>query len=499
MTTPFLAGQAALWLQPNGPNTEPIYLGCHELDGPTQDKGDLNASYCPDEKVAGQYKLNGTYTTEPGLPQATVRTTVSEVLDAIEKDDCRGVLYAHKVRCGRRDLFTAFARSLALSRYHATSEAYSDMASRTPANEAESMYEQPYTAERLFKFQTVRPYRKANSGAGDLLSIATCSIPHCADDCGPAVAEGEYLVAVGTELAGSAADFATILISEDGGETWTPAAADPFAAGEDISAVICIQIDATTHRIIVARGVTDIANPAEIAYSDDGGDTWTAVNVGAVNGQYVLEHEGLYAVNPYSLWLVTTDGYIYNSADFGVTWVAQEEGVLTSEDLRQIMFEADGKVGFATGDNNTILRSNDEGESWEALAGPAGKAADEIYALHVISKNRVWIGYNDGELFYSLDGGDTWYERVWSGLSGTGVIADVAFANELEGYLLHNTAAPVGSCWRTINGGYTWQQVTNMPTNAGLEALLVVGVNHAFVVGAVEGTTPVILEIKEAA
>jgi photosystem II stability/assembly factor-like uncharacterized protein len=305
------------------------------------------------------------------------------------------------------------------------------------------------------------------------------------------------LVAVGEPLTGSAADKATIIISEDGGTSWVAAAADPFAVAEAASAVICIPLDLTSSRIIVARGTADAGNPAEIAYSDDGGATWHLVNVGAVNGQYVLASGALFSLDPYHTWLATSDGYIYFSPDAGLTWTAQTAGTLTAEDLRGVMFEETGGVGYAVGDNNAILYTQDEGDDWAVLTGPAGKATDEIYALFVVDKLHVWIGYNDGELYYTANAGTTWYERVWSGLSNTGQIADITFTSELEGWLIHNTAGPVGSLWRTIDGGYTWQQVAAMPTNAGLNALLGCGTNHIQVVGNVEAATPVILSVSE--
>ena len=498
MGTPFLAGQASLWLQPDGPNTAPIYLGCHEAEGPSQDKGELNAIYCPDERVSGKFKLAGTYVGEPGLPEATVRTTIDAVLDALEEADCRGTLFIHKVRCGRRDLFTNFSRSMVLHRYHVTSEAYADLAARTPGDEAESTYEAPMQADALFKFVGVQAFRQTHGGAGDLLAIATCSTPHCADDCGPAVSEGEKLVAVGKELTGSALAKAAVWISEDHGATWSAASAYPFAAGEDISAVLCFPIDASTSRIIVARGSTDAGSPAEIAYSDNDGANWTAVNVGALNGQYVVESEGLCMTDPYHIWLAATDGYVYFSGDMGLTWTLQTSG-LTAADLRCVEFEEDGRYGYAAGDSNAVIRTADGGATWALLTGPTGKGALNITALDVLDANHAWVGFSDADLFYTDDGGVNWFERNWSALAGAGSIPDIVFGNPLEGYLLHNTAGPVGSIWRTIDGGYNWQRLPSTPTNAGLNAMIYLGANHAHAVGNLSGGTPVVFAIDKAA
>lgn len=496
MSNPYIAGQASVWHQRYGPNTKPVYMGCHAVTGLEESFGALTRYWCPDPARVGKYLPAGSSTDAPDPPSATVETSLKSVLDELEKADCRGSLFFHKVCGGRRDLFTNWERSFAMHKYHKESDSYEDLASRSPEDETQSTLSADFTAEDLLKFVELNTARQDNACVGDLLAIAACGTSKCADDCSGAKAECETLIAVGTPLTGSAADKACLLLSTDGGVTWTPAAADPFLGDEDISAVVCVELDASTNRIIVARGTTDAGNPAEIAYSDDWGVSWTLVDVGALDGQYVLESEGLFALDRYHVWLVATDGYVYFSEDAGVTWSTQEAGAATAEDLRCIMFDTDALTGYAVGDNNAVLKSQDGGLLWTLLTGPAGQATDEIYALHLLDPDHVWIGYNDGELWYTDDGGVTWGERIW-GLTA-GEIQDIVFVHPLEGYLIHDTAAPIGSLWRTIDGGWTWQRVLPAITNAGYNALLACGHNHVMIVGNVQGTTPVIVKASAA-
>ena len=39
--TVVLAGEGAIWVQPDGPNTELMYLGCHELGDIEEPLGDV--------------------------------------------------------------------------------------------------------------------------------------------------------------------------------------------------------------------------------------------------------------------------------------------------------------------------------------------------------------------------------------------------------------------------------------------------------------------------
>jgi len=44
----FLAGNGSLWIQPDGPNTQPQFLGCHKLGDVEQAQGDVTLLYCKD-------------------------------------------------------------------------------------------------------------------------------------------------------------------------------------------------------------------------------------------------------------------------------------------------------------------------------------------------------------------------------------------------------------------------------------------------------------------
>src|SRR5690606_27178368 len=94
---------------------------------------------------------------------------------------------------------------------------------------------------------------------------------------------------------------------------------------EAISAGVCFAIDRNTRRILVFRGTTDVSAPAEAAYSDDGGTTWTNVNIGSDNGEFVSSPKAVHAINQYNIWAGTNSGRIYFSNDGGGTWVAQED------------------------------------------------------------------------------------------------------------------------------------------------------------------------------
>ena len=273
-----LAGQASIWAQPDGPNTQPQYLGCHEMSDLEDPEGDVNLAYCPDPARSGGFRVTGSWQGAPGGPPTTTLTVpVGKTGDYLEHWPCPGNLILNKIDCGRRDQFTNRARAFALYRAYRTGRTYQNMAARSPEDEGESMLEVPFAAEDVLYLYGLSAARQSIAALGNLKAIDFLDDAQCGGDCGPARGVGQIGVAAGEPLAGSAADFASLYITQDGGGTWTAAAADPFGAGEMISAVQVYSVARGVVRILVARFQELIQEPPTVAYSDDLGATWTVV------------------------------------------------------------------------------------------------------------------------------------------------------------------------------------------------------------------------------
>lgn len=485
-----VAGQASVWVQPDGPNTRPLYAGCYEVGDIEQGEGDISPIWCPDPAATNRFLVKGTVRGEPDLPTFSLTLTATTGRAYIEDLSCAADFFLHKVTCGRRDLFTNFERTIVMYNAYRTSLSKSNWAARTPDANDPTEISADFTAQEQIDIFSLNRARQTIGVTGDLRAITFCGSLTCEAACGARAKLCDYGYAVSNSPTASVTLKGEVWHTDDGGDTWTEVA-DPFAADEDISAVACFPVDSNTTRVIVARGTTDAGNPAEIAYSDDDGATWTLVNVGAVNGQFVNESGGLFVLDFYHIWLVTNDGYIYFSADGGLTWTAQEAGVLAATGWNEIQFIS-AEYGWAVGDNNEIAYTADGGTNWTAVTGTAGQAADEIDALYVIDENRVWIGYSDGQVWYTLNAGTTWTQRTMP-VTMT-AIDRIKFVNPLIGFLIGDDSTPVGHLLRTIDGGYTWQEIV-LNTNAGLADLFVCDPNHAFVAGPVQGGTGYIGEV----
>jgi photosystem II stability/assembly factor-like uncharacterized protein len=76
-------------------------------------------------------------------------------------------------------------------------------------------------------------------------------------------------------------------------------------------------------------------------------------------------------------------------------------------------------------------------------------------------------------------------------LASTGI----AGLDDLTGYLVKNTSAPLGTVYKSIDGGFSWTAITT-PTNSGLNSIYICQANSAFVVGEVNAATSFIARVN---
>jgi hypothetical protein len=117
------------------------------------------------------------------------------------------------------------------------------------------------------------------------------------------------------------------------------------------------------------------------------------------------------AITPDKLIVVGADGYVYMSTDYGETWETVSSGSATTQNLTKVMICRDNpSVIYAIGANNAIIKSSNGGYTWVALTGPS--AGDALTALEVLHENDVLVGNDDGELWYTSDGGTSWTQQT---------------------------------------------------------------------------------------
>jgi photosystem II stability/assembly factor-like uncharacterized protein len=469
--------QGALWVQPAGPNTPVHFLGCHDLGDISEKVGSVELLRCMNKK--GGWRTVGSTQSPPDAITTSIENMTFGVRDWLEKLSCEFTLYALQRECGEPDIFTNYVRALILNNARVTGITDKSIVHHeTDTGSSQSRDIEAWPP--LIRTGTLTLRRQTTSETKDLNDIYTYVPINCDVNC---PTPGETAVA--------ATDTSTydedVLQTVDGGATWSILAADPFTAGENVLSIVAFPISNTVTRILAAQAA--VANAfGRVSYSDDNGATWTEV-VFPILGHGAMDSGALFALDQSHVWLASAKGYVYFSDDGGASWTAQTAGTLTIKDAACVSFadENNGMVGCA---DDILLKTSDGGTTWELTAAVTG-STDSITCVSP-SGDFWWAGTDGGDLYYTKDSGDTWTQRVFSG-TGVGEIADIAFANELIGYAIHNTAAPVGEILVTINGGYTWKAVTT-PANAGLNALTLADSNTVYAVGNASGGTAVIVK-----
>lgn len=180
-------------------------------------------------------------------------------------------------------------------------------------------------------------------------------------------------------------------------------------------------------------------------------------------------------------YVAAAAGYLYMMVDPSVGVTVLLDGSLSLQDFNDIHGLAQTIV--AVGNNNVVAVSTDSGASFSLVVGPTpgiGLNAVWISATYV-----WWVGTANGKLFFSLNQGATWTEKVINSQFTT--INDIGFVDDVVGYVVAQ-ASGGAVVYRTTDGGYSWQNkapsLTGLPT--GIERLnfvAVAGHNKASVGG----------------
>jgi photosystem II stability/assembly factor-like uncharacterized protein len=205
---------------------------------------------------------------------------------------------------------------------------------------------------------------------------------------------GARLVAVG--------DRGHILFSDDQGKSWT-------------------QSKVPTRQLLTAVYFVDdkhgwaVGHDAQILVSTDGGVTWTKQfedlqREAPLLDVWFKDAEHGFAVGAYGALLETTDG--------GKQWSDVAER-LDNEDQFHLNGIAQVKDAglFIVGEQGSMFRSSDDGQTWQKLEGPY---QGSLFGVIGTAQPRTLLAYGlRGNLYRSTDFGDSWQQIELKAARGT--------------------------------------------------------------------------------
>jgi photosystem II stability/assembly factor-like uncharacterized protein len=469
-------GQVRVFIQKDGisPASGYLYYGCLSLDGPTQDLGTPDPVYCPSSNQRNAWDIVDSVPKVPALGTTDFTQRMDRFLKDVwwelKRKGCNFNLQAVVSKCDRPDDFTKWDAKLLLRDARLTNL---KMGALNPLSGDDNA---PIDIQGSLIFREMTPINSIQfeevAGAtvvAEVLDGIFYDVVSCGD-CG-SVSDGcQKLYWLTRANPGSPGLSSQIVYSLDGGATW---------ATIDINALGGV----SGNRIAAVGGMLVVVSEAKgghvyspFASIDAGTIDWTLVTTGYVAAK---SPRAIYSKSTNETYIAAVGGYIYFMSDPTLAVTVLTDGSVTTQNLNDI--HGFGRTVVAVGASNAVLKSDNAGETFSLITGPAVGA--NLTAIWCMSKNVWFIGTGGGALYYTVNGGSTWTQISFGGAT---VINDIKFENDTIGYMAAEVAG-VARVYRTSDSGHSWAYsapaISGLPTALRINAVAPCGVNEVAVGG----------------
>lgn len=446
-----------------GPANAPVFQGCWKAGSITKPKAEPTIITCPDPDKYGGFKVVAKSPGEEGLATMTImaryETDVSDLLAMLNRG-CDVDIQVHMGQCKNpQDFNKGWSKILNLEAAQPGDWSVADFGALEQGDQSPIMEEMPFAGERLYEIKPMTYEEQAETEAvQEIIAIMICDAIECGTCDNPS--DGcEKVFALTITVGGSPGARAEVIYTGDSGTSWNDTEVDTLGADEDPSDMACVG-----DNLVVISNDSDSLHWANIDDILAATETWAEVTTGFVAAGSPRE---IFSNSPRHVWIVGDGGYVYFTNDPTNSVEVQTAGTVTTEDLYCIHgYDTSNLV--AGGNNNAIIVTRNGGDTWTAITGPAAQAAEAVLAVWMKHPDHWFIGYGDGKVYYTIDGGTNWTQKVLPLQSSISYIFDIKFSTDTVGWISAKTAAPKGYIYRTVDGGYTWYVVpegnTSVPT-----------------------------------
>lgn len=427
-------------------------------------QGSIEPVWVHDPRYAGKFRLVARKVSAPDLAEASLVLLERQgiIPKALTKIGCAFNLYEPIGECQDLSDFLRGWSSYVLVYSGAIVDGNKDAGNRSSWGDSDDQLETTLP----LKLSDIYPVGKINFGEGaanvvtlEVIDIVYGGGEQCGD-CGPENDGTQWIYAV-TKSSGSTPGTAPKFIySVDGGANFSAGTIDGIGDIEDPIAIDVVG----SYVVVVTRTAGGVSTGgyyyAEINSTTGAPGTWTKVTNGFAA---TFPPYDLYVLSTTEIFFCADGGVIYKSEDItvGVT-VVSAGGAATNASLKRIHGRENTIV--AVGNSSTVVKSTNRGKTWYSTTTfPVGGT---LQAVAVMDDNLYWVGGSAGKMFYTLNGGETWVEKTFSG-SGAGQVYDIVAVTDEVIWMSHSTAAPTARIFSTWNGGANWTnnapRIQNLP------------------------------------
>jgi photosystem II stability/assembly factor-like uncharacterized protein len=448
---------------------EPNYESCLRMLGVSQGFGDIERVECPDPQNYGKFIEVGQIRGETERPTTSLEgrymmDTLSTLV-ALARKGCEFDVQLHMGECTDPSVFNTFKKSIVLESAALTNFSTDDLGALASADNAAVNESADLSASDLYEIVPLTAASVAGSiltnEVVDIATIDSASCGECQDESNGC----QKVFALTKAAGGSPSTPADLVFTIDGGSSWYAHDIDTLGAAEEPDGV-----DGVGSYVVVVSNATDSLHYALLSEFDTITDpSFTEVSTGFVG-----------AGSPNAIWsagnyafIVGDGGYVYGTSDPTSGVDVLDAGNATTDQLLAV-HGISKYFAVAVGINGRVIYT-DNGTTWSAVTRPVG-AGVTINDVAVKGENEWLVVTDDGNLYYTLDKGTTWYSKSFPG-SGSGNARAIAFSNQSIGFLSHDTTTPRARIFRTFDGGYSWiaipEDTGTMPAADAVNALAV--------------------------
>lgn len=453
-----------------GPANAPDYKGQSRVLGPSWSFGDRTPVREPDPGRYGAFRIIEAIKGQKGLPMVSLEYRFPYTLDeflALARVGCPFDIQIHFGKCQDPRDVNDFSKIIMLDGADISNFSASEMGAFD--SDQEAMILGTIATNSLDLYEIVPIVVQAIGGAEvvqEVVAVVICDSVQCGI-CGIASNGCQTFFAITLSSGGSPGLPAEIIYSNNGGTTLGQTNIDTIGANEDPSDAACVGTN-----LVVISNESGSLHYAPIADIIDGVEVWVEVTTGFVAPAGAPN--AIFSLGADETWIVGAGGYVYSSEDITASVIVQDAGVTTIQPLNDI-HGLNSHDLIAVGNLNVILRTQNGGDTWTLVTGPAAGVA--LNTCWMRSAEEWFVGAANGRLYYTRNAGLTWTEKAFPG-SGSGAVEDIKFSTPSVGVLSH-TLAGVGRILRTVTGGHSWyvlpEGAGTIPDNDRINAIAVCG------------------------
>ncbi len=231
----------------------------------------------------------------------------------------------------------------------------------------------------------------------------------------------------------------TLLITEDGGNSWKQA--EKFT-GDSIKQIYFS--DKNNGWLLCDRDVYSLGgnSPSYLLKTSNGGADWEKIEF--LDKVRVRIAALFFANNGFGL-AVGESGAIFALQNDRKTWNRQPSPI------RNLLLDgvfSDEKNGVMVGGGGNIFFTEDSGANWNK-SNIFGAPEAKLNSVFFVNKNNGWTAGSEGKIFQTISGGKNWREQK---TNTTANLTDIFFRNTAEGWAIGDE----GTILHSMTAGNIW-------------------------------------------